>query len=596
MDVSTVNSSQAEIVSGRWQLLRGDRFYTFARWLILALLALVTSILSREPIWPLSAESAPLVWIFWGYVAFGVFATFALIAPPFNPLLHWAYLCDILFISLMALFGGEGSAIFFTLYLLPLIGAALRQQPFISFISGLFAAIFYITAVLIWRGTLGSGAMPSMLDYLAFTLQGVTLCFIPWITSGLAERWSANNRQSVAVAEEQRQRALAEAQGQRDKARALFEVASSLSSTMDYRHVLEATLRESRKLVAFRVGAVLLSTGRHEEVYIAAGEGLEVTDQNRQLPVSRGQLAQALRSPDPQVIADVGQEPDLQVLTSLRGCRSACIIPMRANMRTYGLLLVASERPAAFNGEELDMLTTLASYAIVAMLNAQLIFDLKEERNKLISKEEAVRHQLARDLHDGPAQSLAAITMNLEFIKRLLERDPSRVPEELDKLSQLSKRTTYEVRTMLFELRPLVLETQGLRVTLEQYLERFKGNNNGSQILLDTEGVDEIQLDTKTEGTLFNIIQEAVNNALKHARAKHIWVRMRRDGAMLTTIVRDDGIGFDKTEVMRTYERRGSFGLLNIDERARLVGGHANLESEPGKGTVITIVVPIEQP
>jgi signal transduction histidine kinase len=594
MDVSTVNSTQAEVVSGRWQLLRGDRFYAFARWLIIALLALVTPVLSGEAVWPVSAMSSPLVWIFWAYVAFGIISMLALVAPIFGPLLHWGYLGDILCISLMALFGGEGSAIFFSLYLLPLIGAALRQQPFVSFVSGLFAAIFYISAVLIWRGSAEVNGLPSMLDYLALLLQGFTLCFIPWLTSGLAERWSANNRQSVALAEEQRQRALAEAQGQRDKARALFEVASSLSSTMDYRQVLEATLRESRRLVLFRVGAVLLSTGRQEEVYVAAGEGLEVTDLNRPLRVSRGQLAQALRSPDPQIIADLRQEVDLHELASLRSCRSACIIPMRANLRTYGLLLVASDRPAAFNGEELDMLTTLASYAIVAILNAQLIFDLKEERNKLISKEEAVRHQLARDLHDGPAQSLAAITMNLEFIKRLLERDPGRVPEELDKLSQLSKRTTYEVRTMLFELRPLVLETQGLRVTLEQYLERFKGNNNGTQIVLDTEQVDDVQLGTKTEGTLFNIIQEAVNNALKHARARHIWVRMSSDGTMLTTVVRDDGIGFDKAAVMRSYEKRGSFGLLNIDERARLVGGQANLESEPGKGTVITIMVPIE--
>jgi len=112
----------------------------------------------------------------------------------------------------------------------------------------------------------------------------------------------------------------------------------------------------------------------------------------------------------------------------------------------------------------------------VALQNAQLIYDLQQERTKLLSKEEEVRHQLARDLHDGPAQSLAAITMNVEFIKRLLDRDPQRVLPELDKLGQLAKRTTHEVRTMLFELRPLALETQGLDVTLHQYFERFRDN------------------------------------------------------------------------------------------------------------------------
>jgi signal transduction histidine kinase len=263
-------------------------------------------------------------------------------------------------------------------------------------------------------------------------------------------------------------------------------------------------------------------------------------------------------------------------------------------MRTYGLMVVASDRPAAFASEQLDMLTALANYAIIALHNAQLIFDLKEERTKLLSKEEEVRHQLARDLHDGPAQSIAAITMNLEFIKRLLERDPARVNEELDKLSALAKRTTYEVRTMLFELRPLVLETQGLRVTLEQYLERFKHNDAGVAIILEADGMDGVHLNTKTEGTLFNIIQEAVNNALKHARAQHIWVRLHRDDTMLFAEVEDDGVGFDKAAVLRTYEKRGSFGLLNIDERSRLVGGRADMVSTPGQGTKVSIVVPLE--
>jgi signal transduction histidine kinase len=320
---------------------------------------------------------------------------------------------------------------------------------------------------------------------------------------------------------------------------------------------------------------------------------LSIADQTRRVKVGRG-LAAALRSPEARVVADVSQEADLRSFETLRSCRSACLVPLRANMRTYGLMVLATDT-AGYTPEQLENLTALANYAIIALHNAQLIFDLKEERNKLISKEEEVRHQLARDLHDGPAQALAALTMNIEFIKRLLERDPSRVVEELDKMSVLAKRTTYEVRTMLFELRPLVLETQGLKVTLEQYLERFKGNNAGTEIVLDVAGAEDVRLETKTEGTLFNIIQEAANNALKHAKAKHIWVRLRRDGRNLVTVVQDDGVGFDMQAVLRSYEKRGSFGLLNIDERARLVGGSAEIESAPGKGTKVTIIVPIEQ-
>lgn len=578
----------------RWRMLGSERFYTLARWLTLLLLISVTRVLTGESFWPFSFSSHPVVIVLWAYAAFSLLATLALIVPPLAPVLSLAYLADITFISLMTFFSGDQAAIFFPLYLLPLINAAIRQPPNVSLLSGIVAAVFYGTALLAWRQILAPDTVLTQLDYAALGLRGLILTFVPWLTSGLAERWSENNRQSVVLAQQQADQALTEARAYRDQMRSLYEVAYTLSTTPDYRQVLEAALRESRKLVPFTAGGVLLSSGNGDELYVAASQSFTVADQARRVAELQGALATALRAPEGRILGEIGKDGDLQAFETLRVCRSACVIPLRAGMRTYGLMVVGSDRANAFSGEQLDMLTALANYAIIALHNAQLIFDLKEERTKLLSKEEEVRHQLARDLHDGPAQSIAAITMNLEFIKRLLERDPSRVDEELDKLSALAKRTTYEVRTMLFELRPLVLETQGLQVTLEQYLERFTHNDAGTAIVLEAEHLDDVHLDTKTEGTLFNIIQEAVNNALKHAQAQHIWVRLRRDGAMLMAEVQDDGVGFDKAAVLRTYEKRGSFGLLNIDERSRLVGGRAEMESAPGKGTKVSIMVPIE--
>ncbi|HMO59106.1 MAG TPA: GAF domain-containing sensor histidine kinase, partial [Roseiflexaceae bacterium] len=296
-------------------------------------------------------------------------------------------------------------------------------------------------------------------------------------------------------------------------------------------------------------------------------------------------------SAEPIMVEAIGEDPEVEPLAEIRACRSACLVPLRSGINTYGLMLFAAEHERAFSEEQLGKLATLASYALVALQNAQLIFDLRQERTKLLSKEEEVRHQLARDLHDGPAQALAAITMNIEFIKRLLDRDPARVIPELDKLGALSKRTTHEVRTMLFELRPLALETQGLDITLRQYLERFQDNN--TNIVLDTGNVD-VAFDTKTEGGLFNIIQEAINNALKHARAKHIWVRLNQTATTLEVTIQDDGVGFDLQKVKESYEKRGSFGLLNIDERASLIGGKAEMSSAPGEGTIVRVMLPLE--
>jgi signal transduction histidine kinase len=574
-------------------MLGGERFYTFARWLTIVLLFPVTQFLTNQPLWPLSTATPPLTIVLWAYVGFSLLATAALLLPGAAQLLSLAFIVDLMFISLMAFFGGEQTVIFFPLYLLPLINAAIRQPPAVSLLSGVVAAVFYLTAFIGWRRVIALDAVLLPLDYVALGLRGLTLTFVPWITSNLAERWAESNRQSVVAARRQAEQALVEAQAYRDEMRSLYEVAYTLSTTVDYRQVLEATLRESRKLVPFTAGFVLVSAGAPNELYIIASESLTPADQERRVPVGP-RLTAALRSTDPTVVADLPHEAELGGFESLARCRSACLFPLRANLRTYGLMVMASDAPGGFTRQQVENLSALANYAIIALHNAELIFDLKAERTKLISKEEEVRHQLARDLHDGPAQSLAAITMNVEFIKRLLARDPARVLDELDKLSLLARRTTEEVRTMLFELRPLVLETQGLRVTLEQYMARFMSNSAGTTILLDAEGAGGLQLETKTEGTLFNIIQEAVNNALKHARAERITVRLQREGATLITTIADDGRGFDMQAVMHDYEKRGSFGLLNIDERARLVGGSATISSTPGAGTTVTVIVPVE--
>jgi signal transduction histidine kinase len=245
------------------------------------------------------------------------------------------------------------------------------------------------------------------------------------------------------------------------------------------------------------------------------------------------------------------------------------------------------------NVEQMDAATTLVSYGMIALQNTQLIGELRTERNNLLAREEEVRKQLNRDLHDGPAQALAAITMTLTFIKRLYEKEPQRVVPELDKLAAVAQRANHEVRTLLFELRPLVLETQGLVPTLRQWLERFDQKAGGPEILLEG-GEDIGPLTKRVQGTLFNIVQESVNNAMKHAQAKHIWIKIAKKADELMLTIQDDGKGFDLQAVKASYDQRGSFGLLSLEERARLVGGHAELLSAPGAGTSVRVVVPFE--
>jgi signal transduction histidine kinase len=561
-----------------------------ARIAVLVLLLAVGSLLTDQPLWPPFSSIEPIALLIWTYGIFALIAaaTLMLHRPAFA---QAALLADILFLTLLTYYNETRHDLFYPLYVLPLVGAAIQMRRGTAMSVGTLAALGYGAAFLLsYASDSERTVVRDTLGLVALILRCAVMIFIPWLANGLAERTSQTNRRSVELAEQKRQVALDDANMYRARARALYEVAYTLSTSPTNQSILDSMLSEGRKLVDYTCGVVLLATGTQDELFVATSMGVTAQERQQTIRLGTGPVSQALREAEPFVLEDMTVEPIFQPLPTLSGCRAACAVPLRSGVNRYGALIVGGVSPNTFTEDRVEMLAALANYSLVALQNAQLIGDLRGERSKLLSKEEEVRHQLARDLHDGPAQALAAITMNVEFIKRMLERDPSRVVPELDKLSTLAKRTTHEVRTMLFELRPLALETQGLGETLRQYFERFQSNT--TEIMLEAEGLT-VQLDVKSEGTLFNIIQEAVNNALKHARAQHIWVRVKQNGTTLETVIQDDGRGFDVQKVKDSYEKRGSFGLLNIEERAQLIGGTAELRSAPGTGTTVRILVPI---
>jgi signal transduction histidine kinase len=242
-----------------------------------------------------------------------------------------------------------------------------------------------------------------------------------------------------------------------------------------------------------------------------------------------------------------------------------------------------------------DLLTIFCNQATIALQNANLYQSLRQERDKIIDREEEARHKLARDLHDGPTQDVSAIAMRLNFARLLVERDSARARVELEKLEDLAHRTVREIRSMLFALRPVVLETEGLLAALNQYTDNLRESED-LPIAVDAEGYQDC-LDLETQGVVFAIIEEALNNARKHAEASRILVRLSVQDDLFVAQVVDNGRGFDLNAVEADYGSRGSLGLINLRERAGLVEGNVTIDSEPGEGTSVTLVVPIvEEP
>ncbi len=383
----------------------------------------------------------------------------------------------------------------------------------------------------------------------------------------------------------------------RERARAIYEMASTLGATLNYSKVLDAALdvgvlglREmgsNNKMIS----AVLLFRGK--QLHVATARRFSRTDEQVVVPGQRGVLGLALNQSDPVFAADAHHDPELQYFGAFAEARSILAIPLRAGFERYGVLLFGSNMPNAFSDEHVELLTAIGTQATIALQNAVLYQNLRQEKERIVEVEEDARKKLARDLHDGPTQSVAAIAMRVNYIRTLLERRPEDAGGELYKVEELARRTTKEIRHMLFTLRPLVLETQGLSAAFVQLAEKMKETHNLDVTVEAQPGADTF-LESNAQGVLFYIVEEAVNNARKHAQAAHIWVRISRKGDEVVVEVQDDGLGFDVKAVNDNYEKRGSLGMINMRERAELAEGQLELKSAKGEGTHISIFVPIK--
>ncbi|HZC04328.1 MAG TPA: GAF domain-containing sensor histidine kinase [Ktedonobacterales bacterium] len=259
---------------------------------------------------------------------------------------------------------------------------------------------------------------------------------------------------------------------------------------------------------------------------------------------------------------------------------------------TGALQLAKAPGDGVFDAWSLDLMRTLAAQGAVAVANAQMYRRVRNERDRIIQTQEDERKRLGRELHDGPAQKLTQIVMTLEFAGQLLAKnDHERAVEEMGQASETATEAIHEIRNLLFDLRPLVLDAEngGLISALRHFIERFR-KGPGPQIKLKADYPE--RLSHNVELTAFAIIQEAVNNALKHAGAKYCWIDVQETDDKLVATVRDDGKGFDADEVRAEYESRGSWGMLSMSERATLIDATVSIASKPGKGTLVTLTAP----
>lgn len=208
---------------------------------------------------------------------------------------------------------------------------------------------------------------------------------------------------------------------------------------------------------------------------------------------------------------------------------------------------------------------------------------------RIIQAQEEERKRLSRDIHDGPAQMLANVLIRSGLIeKTYAEKGPLLAFNELSDLKEMVRNALYEVRRIIYNLRPMALDDLGLIPTLKKYLSTIGEYEKNVEIHFRTAGPEQ-RFQSDFEVSVFRLVQESVSNALKHGNAKDIWVKIEWLRDIMNIIIKDNGQGFDQKEV-----KDKSFGLIGMRERIDLLKGNMTISSTIGSGTTIHFQIPLE--
>lgn len=258
---------------------------------------------------------------------------------------------------------------------------------------------------------------------------------------------------------------------------------------------------------------------------------------------------------------------------------------LEVRLRNLGGTVAKAEKLVSQVGIVLDYLGNQISAVFSQMEGLQNAHELGA---RIIRSQEEERRRVARDIHDGPAQAIANIVFRAEVCERLIDTDTERAKEELKALRGHIRNTLGEIRRIIFDLRPMAIDDLGLVAALRGILDVFR-EQNGLFTELSVLG-EERRIEDHIEIGVFRVVQEALNNVVKHAHASTIRVRVEFAPSAVAVLVEDDGQGFDQTG---EEEPAGHFGLLGMRERLQLIEGTMTIKSSRGQGTKVLITVPL---
>ncbi|MBI2853192.1 MAG: GAF domain-containing protein [Chloroflexi bacterium] len=380
---------------------------------------------------------------------------------------------------------------------------------------------------------------------------------------------------------------------------ALNSITATVSQSLALEDVLENALRKVLEITQTSTGCVFLRVSGESRLKVMVRRGSDGIFQCQEAGTSDMNCAchQVLLHGHLLMVNDVSQCPRLADAVA-DGITFFVSVPLNSKDKTLGIMNLTGSNSHYYTEGDFRLLASIGSHVGLAIENSMLYEEAKQKekiRGQLlqsaITAQEEERKRIARELHDELGQTLTGLIMSIESLENMTSLQQAQLREKLSSVKSLVSRTLDDLRRLTLDLRPSVLDDLGLVPAVRAYVTSRLGGA-GVQIEFEIKGMSG-RIAPMVETALFRIIQEAVNNIVKHAGATHARIRLEVKDDMITATVEDDGRGFDIEETFESRVGKKALGLLGIKERVILLGGSFDISSRPEEGTSVMVRIPL---
>ncbi len=389
-----------------------------------------------------------------------------------------------------------------------------------------------------------------------------------------------------------------------EKDKALGRVSSAISGLRDLNAILKIGLDTVLDIINGDVGGIMLLDEQTRTLSYRIYHNLSVNyAEEMQLKLGEGIAGKVAQSGKARLVEDLTTEPNAAhpSLISTEGLKAFVSVPLRAKGKVLGVMNVASHKAHQFTERDMLVLDSIGDQLGIAVEQANLYEQLRRSRERyrrlaqqiLVAQEEE-RRRIARELHDDTSQTLSGLALNLQALVEMTDMtnvNNAEFKARLKKALSLAVQIGSEVSRLIADLRPTLLDTLGLIPAIRHYAET---NLSPAGINVSFKFDESLsKFSPQVEAGLFRIIQGTAGNILHHSKAKNVNISLQRQGDEIVLQITDDGVGFEVSQITRIEESGRGAGLFSMKERTRQLGGRCHIDSHPGQGTRINVIVPL---